>query len=53
VVRLAIAKDFLAEYAKLDKGIQKTVDEVVAKITGQPDSGLCLERRSSNRQAAS
>jgi superfamily I DNA/RNA helicase len=35
VVRLAIAKDFLAEYAKLDKNAQIAVDEAVAKFAKQ------------------
>ena len=43
VVRLAIAKDFLAEYAKLDKGAQSAVDAAVAKFAKQAGDGPYLE----------
>ena len=43
VVRLAIAKDFLAEYAKLDKSAQRAVDAAIAKFAKQAHDGLYLE----------
>ncbi len=43
MVRLAIAKDFLAEYAKLDKSTQVAVDAAVAKFAQQTRSELSLE----------
>ena len=39
VVRLAIAKDFLAEYAKLDKSAQSAVDAAVAKFAKHSVTG--------------
>ena len=43
MVRLAIARDFLAEYAKLDKGTQSAVDAAIAKFAEQTRSGPHLE----------
>ena len=43
MVRLAIAKDFLAEYAKLDKSAQSAVDAAVAKFAKQTGGGPYLE----------
>jgi hypothetical protein len=43
VVRLAIARDFLAEYAKLDKSTQSAVNAAVAKFAEQARSGPHLE----------
>jgi hypothetical protein len=44
VARLAIAKSFLAEYARLDKDVQRAVDAAVAKFAKHPHPGLCLEK---------
>jgi hypothetical protein len=44
VARLAIAKSFLAEYARLDKDAQSAVDATVAKFTTHPDPRLYLEK---------
>jgi hypothetical protein len=44
VARLAIAKSFLADYARLDKDAQRAVDAAVAKFAKSPDPGLCLEK---------
>jgi len=44
VARLAIAKSFLADYARLDKDAQRAVDAAVAKFAKSPDPGQCLEK---------
>jgi hypothetical protein len=44
VARLAIAKSFLAEYARLDKDVQRAVDAAIAKFAKHPHPGLCLEK---------
>ena len=44
MARLAIAKSFLADYARLDKDAQRAVDAAVAKFAKSPDPGLCLEK---------
>ena len=36
MARLAISKDFLAEYAKLDRDVQVAVDAAVAKFARHP-----------------
>jgi len=43
VARLAIAKAFLAEYAKLDKKVQSAVDAAVARLAKHAHPGLQLE----------
>ena len=49
MVRLAIAKDFLAEYAKLDKSSQNAVDAAVARFARQTDDQPYLETPKGNR----
>ena len=44
MARLAIAKSFLSEYARLDKDGQSAVDVAIAKFAKHPDPGLYLER---------
>ena len=44
MARLAIAKSFLADYARLDKDAQRAVDAAVAKFAKSPDPGQCLEK---------
>jgi len=41
---LAISKDFLADYAKLDKDVQRAVDQAVATFARHPQPRLHLER---------
>jgi hypothetical protein len=43
VARLAISKDFLTEYGKLDKHVQRTVDRAVASFARHPHPGQHLE----------
>src|SRR5580692_10071973 len=44
VARLAIARDFLAEYAQLDKDAQHAVDGVIARFAQAPDTPPRLDR---------
>jgi hypothetical protein len=44
VARLAIAKGFLAEYAKLEKGVQSSVEMAIAKFAEHTHAGLHLEK---------
>ena len=44
VARLAISKDFLAEYAKLDKHVQRAVDQAIATFARHPHPGQHLEK---------
>jgi superfamily I DNA/RNA helicase len=44
VARLAIAKEFVTEYAKLDKGVQGAVDEAIARFAKDASAGLHLEK---------
>ncbi len=44
MARLAIAKSFLTDYARLDKDTQRAVDAAVAKFAKSPDPGLYLEK---------
>ena len=44
MARLAIAKSFLAEYAKLDKDVQGAVDVAIARFARHAQPGLQLER---------
>ncbi len=43
MARLAIAKDFLAEYAKLEKGVQNAVEAAIGKFAADGLAGLHLE----------
>jgi superfamily I DNA/RNA helicase len=49
VARLAIAKGFLAEYAKLDKGVQSAVEAAMAKFAEHTHAGLHLEKLQHSR----
>ncbi|WP_334623818.1 UvrD-helicase domain-containing protein [Micromonospora sp. CPCC 206061] len=42
--RLVIAKDFLGEYAKLQKPVQKAVDAAIGKFAEHTHAGLHLEK---------
>ncbi|MGH3275009.1 MAG: UvrD-helicase domain-containing protein, partial [Streptosporangiaceae bacterium] len=44
MARLAIAKDFLAEYAKLEKSVQSAVESAMAKFAEHTHAGLHLEK---------
>ena len=44
MARLAIAKGFLAEYAKLEKGVQSAVEVAMAKFAEHTHAGLHLEK---------
>jgi hypothetical protein len=44
VARLAISKGCLADYAKLDRDVQRAVDQAVATFARQPHPGLHLEK---------
>jgi superfamily I DNA/RNA helicase len=44
MARLAIAKDFLAEYAKLEKNVQSAVEAAIAKFAEHTHAGLHLEK---------
>ena len=49
MARLAIAKGFLAEYAKLDKDVQSAVDAAIAKFAKHPQAGPHLEKPQHSR----
>jgi superfamily I DNA/RNA helicase len=49
VARLAIAKDFLAEYAKLEKSVQSAVESAMAKFAEHTHAGLHLEKLQHSR----
>jgi hypothetical protein len=44
VSRLAIAKDFLADYSQLEKSVQKAVTAAIGKFRGQTHAGTHLEK---------
>ena len=44
MARLAIAKGFLAEYAKLEKGVQSAVESAIARFAEHTHAGLHMER---------
>ena len=44
MARLAIAKDFLADYAKLDKDARRAVDAVVTEFAARPHAWRYLEK---------
>ena len=44
MARLAITKDFLAEYAKLDKRVQSAVDAAIADFANGRHAEACLEK---------
>ena len=43
MARLAISQDFLTEYAKLDKRVQRSVDQAIAAFARHPRPGQHLE----------
>jgi hypothetical protein len=49
VARLAIAKGFLAEYARLDKSVQSAVESAIAKFAEHTHAGLHLEKLQHSR----
>src|SRR5690349_19065831 len=49
MARLAIAKGFLAEYAKLGKGVQSAVEAAIAKFAEHTHAGLHLEKLQHSR----
>jgi superfamily I DNA/RNA helicase len=49
VARLAIAKSFLAEYAKLDKNVQSLVEAAFSKFAAHTHAGLHLEKLHGSR----
>ncbi len=49
MARLAISRDFLAEYAKLDKDVQVAVDAAVAKFARHPYPAQQLEKPQHSR----
>jgi AAA domain/UvrD-like helicase C-terminal domain len=49
VARLAIAKGFLAEYAKLEKSVQSAVESAIAKFAEHTYAGLHLEKLQHSR----
>ena len=44
MARLAISKGFLAEYAKLDRHVQRAVDQAIATFARHPHPGQHLEK---------
>jgi hypothetical protein len=44
VARLAIGKNFLTEYGRLDKDVQTAVDAAIAKFAKHPHPGVHLEK---------
>jgi superfamily I DNA/RNA helicase len=49
LARLAIAKDFLAEYAKLEKSVQASVESAISKFGQHTHAGLHLEKLQDSR----
>ena len=49
MARLAIAKSFLAEYAKLEKSVQSAVESAIAKFAEHTHAGLHLEKLKHSR----
>jgi superfamily I DNA/RNA helicase len=49
VARLAIAKGFLAEYAKLEKSVQSAVESAISKFAEHTYAGLHLEKLQHSR----
>jgi superfamily I DNA/RNA helicase len=47
--RLAIAKDFLAEYAKLEKPVRSSVEAAISKFAEHTQAGLHLEKLQNSR----
>jgi hypothetical protein len=49
VARLAIAKGFLADYAKLEKSVQSAVESAIGKFAEHTHAGLHLEKLQNSR----
>ena len=49
MARLAIAKGFLAEYAKLDKNLQSSVEAAISKFAQHTHAGIHLEKLQHSR----
>ncbi len=49
MARLAIAKDFLAEYAKLEKNVQSAVESAIGKFAEHTHAGVHLEKLQHSR----
>jgi hypothetical protein len=49
VPRLAIAKNFLGEYAKLEKSVQNAVESAIGKFEAHTHAGLHLEKLRNSR----
>ena len=49
MARLAIARGFLAEYAKLQKDVQSAVDAACARFARHPSPGMLLEKPQHSR----
>ncbi len=49
MARLAIAKDFLAQYAKLEKNVQSAVEAAIGKFAEHTHAGLHLEKLQNSR----
>lgn len=49
MARLAIAKDFLAEYAKLQKNVQSAVESAIGKFAEHTEAGVHLEKLQHSR----
>ena len=47
--RLAIAKNFLGEYAKLEKSVQSAVESAIGKFEAHTHAGLHLEKIHNSR----
>lgn len=47
--RLAIAKNFLGEYAKLEKSVQSSVESAIGKFEAHTHAGLHLEKLRNSR----
>ncbi|GIF44259.1 UvrD-helicase domain-containing protein [Actinoplanes xinjiangensis] len=51
MARLGIAKDFLADYAKLQKPVQKAVDAAIEKFSQHTHAGLHLEKLAKSKDS--
>lgn len=51
MARLAIAKDFLAEYAKLNKSVQSAVEAAMDKFAEHTQAGIHLEKLQHSRDS--
>jgi superfamily I DNA/RNA helicase len=49
LARLAIAKDFLAEFSKLEKSVQLSVDAAISKFAEHTHAGVHLEKIQNSR----